>query len=127
MDVDEQQLFGILRIARDTSFRGEGISMKEALKRSSFDELRNAFGPQDLVPMLSVNPELMQDWLRFCQDKRTRGGCCVFENSFEVGVLGSSEFTVRFDSLEAAVADFVVCELDYWSAVGRGENPVLRK
>jgi hypothetical protein len=55
----------------------------------------------------------------YCEDKRTGGGFWVSEATLEVGSLGRPNPAVRCGSLEEAVAEFVVRELDYWSEVGR--------
>jgi hypothetical protein len=119
MAVDEARLVGILRIGHDTSMRGEGISLRDALMRSGYDQFRKEFRPSDLVPLLRASPDYMKQWIMYCEDKRTRGGFWVREDSFEVGSLDSPDATVRYDSLEVAIAEFVVRELDYWSQVSR--------
>lgn len=115
----DQQLLGILRIGHDVSMRGEGLSLRDALARAKYDRVRKHFGPSDLVPLLRANLDFIRQWVMYCEDKRTNGGFWVSEKSFEVGSLALPGSTIRHDSIEEAVAEFVVRELDYWSAVGK--------
>jgi hypothetical protein len=118
MRSDERKLLGILRIGHAVSVRGEGLSVRDALVRSDYEGLRREFGASNLVPLLRRHPNLVRQWVRYSEDKRTSGGFWISEDPLEVGSLASPEATIHFDSLEEAVAAFVVCELDYWSAVG---------
>jgi hypothetical protein len=118
MRINEAKLLLILRIGHDTSMRGEGLSLRDALARSQYSGLRAQFGPSEFVPLLRANPDLITQWLMYCEDKRTRGGFWVDKTTFDVGSLESPESTVRFGSLVEAVAEFVVRELDCWSEVG---------
>jgi len=115
MPIESDQLTAILRIGHDTSMRGQGLSLRDALARSEYSRLRCEFDASDLVPLLRGNPELMTQWLSYCKDKRTSGGFWVSETTCEVGSLETPECDLRCESLEEAVAQFVVRELDYWS------------
>jgi len=118
MTLHKDQLLRVLRIGHDTSMRGEGISLRDALARCDYRRIRDQFGPTDLVPLLATDPGLIRQWLAYCEDKRTSGGFWVSEDNCEVGSLESPESNAQFDSIACAVAEFVVRELDYWSAVG---------
>jgi hypothetical protein len=113
------QLLDILGIAHDTSSQGAGLSLRDALQRAGYAAARRDFGASDLVPLLRANPELVQQWFLYCVSKRTDGGWWVKEDSLEVGCLASPQSTIRCASLEDAVAEFVVRELDFWSARNR--------
>ena len=115
--IDEILLLAILHIGRDTSCRGEGISLRDAILRSDYKRLRQGFGSAELVPLIQANPELAKQWVMLCEDKRTNGGFWINENSFEVGTLDHHQPTVQFASLEEAVADFIVKELDLSSGL----------
>ena len=101
----------ILRIARLTSSRGEGLSLLDAIDRAGYASLRSGFRPADLVPVLRAQPSLVQDWLLFSADKRTSGGWYVTEEPHVVGSIDAA-VEVEFGSIEEAVAEFVVRELD---------------
>ena len=115
MGIANNKLIAILRIGHDTSMRGEGLSLQDAIARAGYDNLREEFTPSELVPLLRANPELMTQWVVYSEDKRTDGGYWISEKSHEVGSLASSrQEAVKYESLEEAVANFVVRELDFW-------------
>ena len=117
MHIEDSDLLAILRIGHDTSIRGEGLSLRDALARCDYERMRKEFRASDLVPLLRRNPDLMTQWVMYCKDKRTNGGFGVSEDTFEVG--DSPESIESFASLEEAVAELVVRELDFWSEVGK--------
>ena len=104
-------LLGILQVARDSSIRGVGISLVDALSRCRYQEFRSMFTAEDFVPLLQGDPQLVQDWLLFSEDKRTTGGWYVLETG-EVGNLTTGTH-LQFPSLPISVANFVTRELDY--------------
>jgi hypothetical protein len=112
----------ILRIGHDTSMRGEGLSLRDALARSEYPKLRARFSPAVLVPLLQAHPDLVEQWLMYCEDKRTSCGFWVDETTLRVGSLEAPDSDSQHKSLEEAVARFVVQELDYWSEVGAAER-----
>lgn len=112
----ETQLLRILRIGHETSMRGAGISLVEALARAHFKELRAAFGPRDLLPLIKANRALAEEWLAYSEDKRTSGGWYLLKPG-EIGQVGAPDSRMRFDSLEEAVAEYVVRELDFWAGL----------
>ena len=67
-------LLGILRIGHETSIRGAGLSLSDALARSHYRERRAAFGPDDLRAVLEAHPQLAEEWFAYSEDKRTGGG-----------------------------------------------------
>ena len=105
----------ILLIGRESSIRGAGISLRDALAAARYRELRASFTPSDLIPAIQANPALVRDWLMYSEDKRTSGGWHLVEP----GELGhaASEVRLRFPSIEVAVAEYVVRELDFWAGV----------
>lgn len=103
----------ILRIARDVSPRGSGISIREALTRVAYIGQRVTFKARDLRPLLAAEPALIDDWLAYSEDKRTLGGWYVLRNG-EVGQVSKPQSCVSFGSIEKAISEFVVRELDYW-------------
>ena len=127
MRIDKDQLLRILCIGHDTSMRGEGLSLRDALARSGYDRLRQGFGPADLVPLLQGNPDLITQWLLYCEDKRTSAGFWVSKDSLEVGSLELPESSVRYRSIEEAVAEFVVRELDFLVRRGKAPNLLIHR
>jgi len=112
----EAQLFEVLKIGHETSMRGEGISLRDALARTRYKELRVDFGPRDLVFIINAHPSLSEEWILYSQDKRTRGGWYLLEEG-EIGQVGFPESRTHFDLLSEAVAEYVVRELDFWVGV----------
>ena len=115
MNLTEQQLLKILRIAHDTSRRGRGISLRDAIAESDYAEIRKSFGPDDLLPLIQDHSEFVLHWMMYSEDKRTSGGWYINESSREIGRCESDERDV-FPTTEEAVAEYVVRELDFWSA-----------
>ena len=112
----DTQLLRILGIGHDTSMRGAGISLREALTLACYEELRPGFGAQDLLPLIQEHPTLVEEWVAYSEDKRTDGGWYLL--NLEVGRVTSNE-KFSFDSVEEAVANYVVRELDFWVSVRR--------
>jgi hypothetical protein len=52
MAVPAALLREILKIGHETSIRGAGISLRDALTRSQYKDLRPSFGPEDLLPII---------------------------------------------------------------------------
>jgi|SRR6478736_3495977 len=96
--VDAGSLLKILGIGHDTSMRGEGISLHEAIRRSAYLKFRPHFSAVDLVPLVRQHPELIAQWRMYSEDKRTAGG-----------------FALEGETAES-VADYIVRELDFWAA-----------
>ncbi|MEO1037482.1 MAG: hypothetical protein AAFX44_18130 [Pseudomonadota bacterium] len=104
-----EKLSGILSIARETSMRGEGISLREALRRTHYLACRADFAPGDLIPLLEANPQFIEDWLMYSCDKRCSGGWYLTEDA-EIGQIGGERY--KFESMVYATAEYVVSELD---------------
>lgn len=107
------QLLQVLGIGQDTSSRGEGISLREALERTHYMEVQNGLSPRDLVPIIEANPNFLEEWILYSADKRTSGGWYLTEEG-EIGQVGFPESRRSFSSLAEAVAEYVVRELDFW-------------
>lgn len=112
------QLQAILKIGHETSMRGRGISLRDALIQTKYAELRPNFGPKELMPLIQGNPSLTEEWIAYSEDKRTSGGWYLTQGG-EIGRVGIPESRTQFGSIEEAVAEFVVRELDYWTALGK--------
>ena len=107
----DEQLLSILRVGHNASMRGEDISLREAIARSHYEQLRSSFGPADLLPIIEANQSLVQEWEYYSRDKRTSGGWYL--DDLKIGQVTSSGVLI-FPSRAAAVANYVVRELDFW-------------
>ena len=114
MTMDAAVLGNILRIGHDTTQRGTGLSLRAALSKTDYRTHRGDFGPEDLILLLRAQPELVSQWQMYSQDKRTTGGWSLTER--RVANLSMRTFE-EFASVEEAVANYVVRELDFWSTV----------
>ncbi|MGD9332806.1 MAG: hypothetical protein PVJ53_15950 [Desulfobacterales bacterium] len=112
----EAQLMGILKIGHETSIRGEGISLAEALERTGYKSLRKTFAQNDLTAIILKHPEITSEWLAYSEDKRTGGGWYILAKG-EIGQIDNPESIKHFDAIEEAVSEYVVRELDFWSTV----------
>ena len=110
------KLLEILKIGHDCSMRGEGISLQEALRRTQYANIRPNFSPKDLLPIIKDHSNLIEEWLLYSYDKRTLVGWYLLEEG-EVGQVNKPESRKHFDSLDKAVAEYVVLELDCWVAI----------
>ena len=117
MSASEQELLAILRIGQDTSMRGEGISLREALSRASYLAIREHFGTADLVPILDRNAYFLDQWLAYSQDKRTSGGWWLAEDFGSIGQVNSPDSVTNFSTPASAVAEYVLRELDFWASL----------
>ncbi len=108
------RLLEILGIARGTSNEGAGLSLREAMTRARYGEVRATLGAADLLPLLEADPGLTSDWLLYAENKRTSAGWYLLLAA-EIGREGDDGSRRRFASLEQAVAEYVVLELNYWA------------
>jgi len=109
----DARLTSILRIGRDVSLRGDGVSVRDALRRVSYVAYRTMFKARDLLPLIAADPSLIEDWLAYSEDKRTSGGWYL-RRSGELGQLSRPASKITFPTIDEALAEFVVRELDYW-------------
>lgn len=102
----------ILKIAKDISFSGKGISLAEALKRSNYSELRRTLSEEQLISALKTAPHLVQEWIMYSENKRTSGR--YYLSNRVIGSLHSKAEKYSFESDEETVAKFIILELEYW-------------
>jgi hypothetical protein len=76
-----EELLAILRIGHETSIRGAGVSIAEALSRTRYRELCPQFGDSDLLAHLRSHPALIEQWLVYSEDKRTDGGRLILSSN----------------------------------------------
>ena len=116
MKTRSQHLQAILGIAAATSRDGDGVSLRQALSDVDYPNARQGVSAADLAPILKADPDLVEQWLRRCEDKRTSGGWYVKRDG-EVGQLSRPDSHVSFDTIEEAVAEYVLKGMDYWMTV----------
>ncbi len=110
-------LLSVLNIGRATSIRGEGISLSNALSRVDYAAIRSQLRIRDIVEELRANPKLVEDWVLYCEDKRTSGGWYLNSEKLEIGELRNSASSRTFQTLEEAVAAYILAELDFWASL----------
>jgi hypothetical protein len=109
----DARLIAILRIGRDASLRGADLSVRDALKRTGYVGYRPMFKASDLLSLIAADPALVEDWLAYSEDKRTSGGWYVLRTG-EIGQVSNPASRITYSSIEEAIAEFVLRELDYW-------------
>ena len=114
----EEKILAILRVGHVVSKRGEGLSLRNALFHADYVEARKHFDAQDLLSVILKRRELIEQWLRYSEDKRTSCGWYLMDTG-EVGRAAEPNEPLHFGSIEEAVAEYVIRELDDWAAVYR--------
>ena len=116
-ELSGDQILAILRIGHDSSMRGVGMSLRDALAKANYAAARPHLRAEDLVFFIEAHPDFVKQWILFSEDKKTDSGWYLTRES-EIGkVFGSKK--EKFASQEAAVAEYVLRELDFWLDVGR--------
>jgi hypothetical protein len=110
-------LLSVLGIGRATSIHGEGISLSNALSRVNYATVRPQLRRIEIVEELRANPKLVEDWVLYCEDKRTSGGWYLNSEKLEIGELRNSSSPRNFQTLEEAVAAYILAELDFWASL----------
>jgi len=111
-------LLPILRIGHVTSVRGEGISLHQALRVTKYAEHRPNVAAADLRSFIEADPSLVEEWMSYSEDKRTDGGWYLRRNG-AVGRVPKATPEYQFDTIEHAVAEYVLLELDFWSGLNQ--------
>ncbi len=120
MVASRDQIVRVLSIAREHSATrgGRGLSLRALIEESNYRALRSRIGVSQLAAVLQSEPEMVDDWLAYSEDKRTSSG-------WGFGPSRAGDWTVdgpdgvreRFDSRYEGCADFVLRELDFWVAI----------
>jgi hypothetical protein len=110
-------LQGILGIGHATSMRGAGISMHEALKVAGYAEHRPSFTAAELRLVIADHPELIEQWMSYSEDKRTDGGWYIRRDG-KIGRVLKSATEHQYATIQDAVAEYIVLELDFWAHIG---------
>ena len=95
----------------------EGLSLHDALSRVNYSALRSQLAPGLILSALKQNPSLVDQWVRYSEDKRTSGGWYILAEEREIGRVGVSESVLRFARLDEAVAEYILRELDFWAGL----------
>jgi hypothetical protein len=90
--------------------------MRDALAQAQYPALRRSINPSDLLPLLKSDPSFVEEWVAYSEDKRTAGGFYVLRTG-EVGRAGTQRSGRNYPSIEEAIAEFVLQELDYWQSL----------
>jgi len=109
-------LMAILRIAHEVSGSGGGEALRPALGRTGYATHRPNFTASEVRALLAAHPQLLEDWLAYSEDKRTEGGWYVLRDG-EIGQVLKPASQRSYASIEEAVAQFIVRELDHWAGL----------
>jgi phosphoribosylglycinamide formyltransferase-1 len=120
--VTKDDLLQILLIGHNTSGRGKGLSLKDAIQCTRYTELRPHFKELDFLPILNEKKEIIEQWIAYSEDKRTDGGFWITDKPLQIGNLKTGEIIRWPGSIETAVAHYVLRELDFWSELGRDQQ-----
>lgn len=112
--LDGDLFIKVLDIGLDTSMRGEGVSLRTALERVNYKEKRNNLNLARLLELIKKYPYYIHEWVMYSEDKRTDGGWWLEENPPSIGNFRSRE-KKAYRTIEEAVAEYVVRELDFWA------------
>jgi hypothetical protein len=115
--IDDERLLQILSVAHRTSMRGEGVSLSQALADTEYRAMRSHFDANDLRAVIDSHPELIHQWERYSEDKRTDGGWYLKASDSAIGSL-TEPAEIRFGSVADAVANYAIRELDFWAGIG---------
>jgi hypothetical protein len=108
------RLIAILRIAQQLSAGEGGLSMEKALAHAGYAAYRPHFDAADVRALLEAHPELLEQWLAYAEDKRTDQGWYVLRDG-EIGQVTQPTAQRSYTTIDEAVAQFVVRELDFWA------------
>ena len=97
--------------------RGEGLSLNDALKRSRYLAVRPGIYVDEIISALKDDPNLVLQWITYSEDKRTSGGWYILAEKNEIGQITGEVPITTFDSIEEAVAHYVLHELDFWASL----------
>ena len=108
------RLMPFLRIAQHLRSGDAAASIREALQRSGYSAARPSFGAQEVREMLTAHPPLLEAWLSYSDGKESRDGWYVLRDG-EIGRVSHPASQRQFGSIEEAVAEFILRELDHYA------------
>jgi hypothetical protein len=110
----------VLSIARDHSGLrgGRGLSLCDLILECDYQNLRPQIEAGQLAVLINAQPAIVDDWRAYCEDKRTNSGW-AFAPSREGKwiIYGPGGIRHSFACRFAACADYVIRELDFWTAL----------
>ncbi|HEV3192163.1 MAG TPA: hypothetical protein VGY54_16740 [Polyangiaceae bacterium] len=126
MRLSRAQLGKICGIGHDTSMRGAGASLRDAINVTDYRRLRPLVTETAVSEYLANHPEGVTQWSRYCEDKRTSEGWGFSKggDSWTVWRLSPPHFQRSdqqiFPSEIAACARYILLELDFWANLPSG-------
>jgi hypothetical protein len=112
------RLMPILRIAQRIT-GADAVPLADALRRAGYAAARPHLGAGEIRAALLAHPSLVEEWLAYSQDKQTTQGWYVLRDG-EIGQLLRPASQRSFTSIEEAVAEFIIRELDHQAALADG-------
>jgi hypothetical protein len=106
------RLMPFLRIAQRRDTADSKVSLRDALQRAAYVQSRPSFSVQEVRAVLNAHPSLVDAWLEYSESKDTADGWYVLRDA-EIGQLLKPASQRRFASIQEAVAEFVIRELDH--------------
>jgi hypothetical protein len=94
-----------------------GRSLTDLLTLTDYRRLRPGLAEQQLADWLDARPDIASRWVGWSEDKRTSGGFYLRrldDDRWQIGSL-SSPSTTEYTAKSAAVAAYILRELDYWA------------
>ena len=119
MTIDITDVAPVAHIARDLRQPG-APSMRDLVAASSYRAIRSALDLEALERVVSSEPRLVDDWLGYCADKRTKGGWALDGDERHGWVVwqpfpdDGDERRRHHDRAATACAHYILAELDYW-------------
>ena len=86
--VASMELIAILKIGHESSMRGAGRSLRDLLQATRYRELRPGLNEEILLRAIQRDPNLVEEWIAYSEDKRTTGGWALSRWGEEPGVTG---------------------------------------
>ena len=117
------RLMPFLRIAQRL---GPGASLRDALQRAGYAQSRPAITAQDVRALLAAHPPLVEAWLAYSQRKETADGWYVLPDA-EIGQLQRPSAQRHFATIEEAVAEFIIRELDHHAGLAAAAGTAPRR
>lgn len=112
------RLLPVLRIAQRLGPGDPAESMRAALRRAGYAGSRPSFGAGEVRALLTAHPSLLDAWLAYSQGKQTAEGWYVLPDA-EIGQVSKPSSQRQFASIQEAVAEFILHELDYHAGLNQ--------
>jgi hypothetical protein len=116
------RLMPILRLAQQLP---PGASLAAALQQRGYARSRASFTVAHVRALVTAHPPLLEAWLAYSQGKQTADGWYVLPDA-EIGQLSRPSAQRHFASIQEAVSEFILRELDHHAGLAadtRGGTP----